>query len=453
MPTDRRGLGHIADRPRVRPALARPACSALLDRPPRPPSTTRPRGAPLLLLLGILTAIASLSIDMYLPALPAIAVDLHAAPGLLEATLAAFFAGFALGQLAYGPLSDRIGRRPPLIGGLALYTVASIVCATAATPGVLIAGRAAQALGGAAALVIARAVVRDLYDAQDAARVFSRLILIMGLAPVLAPSLGSLLLVRFSWRAVFWLLAAFGAACMVATMRRLPETSPRTATGGLATVAGGYLRIFRDLRFVGLALGGGFAAAGMFAYIAASPFVFIEQLGLSPRQFAIVFGCNAFALIGNSQLESLPAAAIDAGADPRPAALRDGRLGDRHRGAGLDRRDVVAAARRRPVRLRRHHRRGRPQHHRGGAGPLRRGRRVGVGAARRRCSSAWRRWPASPSARGTTAPRGRSAPSSSSAASPRGSAARWRRRSSVPFRRSLTARICHRAGRRGTMRR
>jgi DHA1 family bicyclomycin/chloramphenicol resistance-like MFS transporter len=275
------------------------------DRAPTPrPASIAPRltGARLLLLLGILTAIASLSIDMYLPALPAIAADLRAAPGLLEATLAAFFAGFALGQLAYGPLSDRIGRRAPLIAGLALYTVASAVCALAATPAVLIAGRAAQALGGAAAIVIARAVVRDLYDAQDAARVFSRLILIMGLAPVLAPSLGSLLLVTFSWRAVFWVLAAFGAACMAATIRGLPETSPRLAAGGLATVAAGYLRIFRDLRFVGLALGGGFAAAGMFAYIAASPFVFIEQLGLSPRQFAIVFGCNAFALIGNSQL-------------------------------------------------------------------------------------------------------------------------------------------------------
>ena len=262
----------------------------------------RSRGGRLLLLLGILTAIASLSIDMYLPALPAIAADLQAAPGLLEATLAAFFAGFALGQLVYGPLSDRIGRRMPLIGGLGLYTVASIVCATATSPALLIAGRAAQALGGAAALVIARAIVRDLYEAQDAARVFSRLILIMGLAPVLAPSLGSLLLVRFSWRAIFWVLAAFGAACLVATARRLPETSPRTASGGLGTVAAGYLRILRDLRFVGLALGGGFAAAGMFAYIAASPFVFIEQLGLSPRQFAVVFGCNAFALIGNSQL-------------------------------------------------------------------------------------------------------------------------------------------------------
>ncbi|MEO5823445.1 MAG: multidrug effflux MFS transporter [Vicinamibacteraceae bacterium] len=282
--------------------------SASLDRPASTtpgPVDTRPRGAPLLLLLGILTAIASLSIDMYLPALPAIAADLRAAPGLLEATLAAFFAGFALGQLVYGPLSDRVGRRAPLLGGLALYSVASIVCAMAATPGVLIAGRTAQALGGAAALVIARAVVRDLYDAQDAARVFSRLILIMGLAPVLAPSLGSLLLVRFSWRAVFWLLAAFGVACLIATARRLPETSPRTAAGGLSTVVRGYLRILADLRFVGLALGGGFAAAGMFAYIAASPFVFIEQFGLSPRQFAIIFGCNAFALIGNSQLNRL----------------------------------------------------------------------------------------------------------------------------------------------------
>jgi DHA1 family bicyclomycin/chloramphenicol resistance-like MFS transporter len=151
-------------------------------------------------------------------------------------------------------------------------------------------------------MVIARAVVRDLYDAQDAARVFSRLMLIMGLAPVLAPSLGSLLLVKFSWRAVFWVLAAFGVACIVAVARRLPETSPRTATGGLATVVSGYARILGDWRFVGLAMAGGFAGAGMFAYIAASPFVFIEQLGLSPRQYAMVFGSNAVALIGHSQL-------------------------------------------------------------------------------------------------------------------------------------------------------
>jgi DHA1 family bicyclomycin/chloramphenicol resistance-like MFS transporter len=259
-------------------------------------------GSPhLLLLLGILTAIASLSIDMYLPALPAIARDLRAAPGLLEATLAAFFAGFALGQLAYGPLSDRIGRRPPLLGGLALYVVSSIVCATATTPQVLIAGRAAQALGGCAALVIARAIVRDLYDAREAARVFSRLMLIMGLAPVLAPSLGSLLLARFSWRVIFWVLAAFGVACIVAAARRLPETSPRAAGGGVGTVVTGYGRILADLRFVGLAMAGGFAGAGMFAYIAASPFVFIEQLGLSPRQFAILFGSNAVALIAHSQ--------------------------------------------------------------------------------------------------------------------------------------------------------
>jgi DHA1 family bicyclomycin/chloramphenicol resistance-like MFS transporter len=259
----------------------------------------------LLLLLGILTAIASLSIDMYLPALPAIARDLHAAPGLLEATLAAFFAGFALGQLVYGPLSDRIGRRPPLLGGLALYVIASIVCAIATTPQVLIAGRAAQALGGCAALVIARAVVRDLYDARDAARVFSRLMLIMGLAPVLAPSLGSLLLARFSWRVIFWVLAAFGVACIVAAARRLPETSPRVAAGDIGAVVGGYARILGDLRFVGLAMAGGFAAAGMFAYIAASPFVFIEQLGLSPRQFAILFGSNAFGLIAHSQFNRL----------------------------------------------------------------------------------------------------------------------------------------------------
>jgi DHA1 family bicyclomycin/chloramphenicol resistance-like MFS transporter len=280
--------------------------SAIADLPASTNNAgTRPRGTALLVLLGVLTAIASLSIDMYLPALPAIAIDLRAAPGLLEATLAAFFAGFALGQLVWGPLSDRVGRRAPLLTGLALYGVASAVCALAATPALLIAGRAVQAFGGCAALVIARAVVRDLFDAQDAARVFSRLMLIMGLAPVLAPSLGSLLLVKLSWRAVFWVLTAFGAACITAVSTRLPETSPRTATGGIGMVVGGYLRILADLRFVGLALAGGFAAAGMFAYIAASPFVFIEQLGLSPRQYAIIFGSNAFGLIGLSQLNRL----------------------------------------------------------------------------------------------------------------------------------------------------
>ena len=299
----------------------------------------------------------------------------------------------------------------------------------------LIAGRAAQALGGAAALVIARAVVRDLYDAQDAARVFSRLILIMGLAPVLAPSLGSVLLVRFSWRAVFWVLAAFGAACMIATMRRLPETSPRTASGGLGTVAGGYLRIFRDLRFVGLALGGGFAAAGMFAYIAASPFVFIEQLGLSPRQFAIIFGCNAFALIGNSQLNrfrlrhSTPAQIlgrqlyVTAGSAIVIAALAwIGTSSWLLLAAGLF--VYVGTI--------------------GAVGPNTTAAALPATARtpdrRRRCSarssSAWRRSPASPSARGTTAAPGRSAPSSSSAAWRRGSAARWRRRTRCPFRRT-----------------
>jgi DHA1 family bicyclomycin/chloramphenicol resistance-like MFS transporter len=263
---------------------------------------TRPRGTALLVLLGILTAIASLSIDMYLPALPAIAADLRAAPGLLEATLAAFFAGFAIGQLVWGPHSDRVGRRRPLLVGLAIYVVASSICALATTPAILIAGRGAQAFGGCAALVIARAVVRDLFDAQDAARVFSRLMLIMGLAPVLAPSLGSLLLVKLSWRAVFWVLTGFGLACIAAVAMRLPETSPRAATGGPATVLAGYGRILSDLRFLGLAMAGGFAAAGMFAYIAASPFVFIEQLGLSPRQYAVIFGSNAFGLIGLSQL-------------------------------------------------------------------------------------------------------------------------------------------------------
>jgi DHA1 family bicyclomycin/chloramphenicol resistance-like MFS transporter len=273
------------------------------------PATIQPAAhGRLLLLLGILTAISPLSIDMYLPAFPAIARDLSAGPGTMERTLAVFFVGLSIGQLAYGPISDRVGRRGPLLVGLAVYTLASIGCAVAGSAAALIGLRLAAALGGCAALVIARAVVRDCFEARDAARVFSRLMLIMGVAPILAPLGGSALLAGFGWRAIFWVLAAFGAACIAGVLHVLPETRPAGAAlsppgrDALAGAARAYLRLLRHAGFVGYALAGGSAIAGMFAYIAGSPVVFIEGYGLAPGRYALLFGTNAGALIAASQL-------------------------------------------------------------------------------------------------------------------------------------------------------
>ncbi|HEY8551437.1 MAG TPA: multidrug effflux MFS transporter [Vicinamibacterales bacterium] len=258
-----------------------------------------------MLLLGVLTAISPLSIDMYLPAFPAIADALGAAPGVLEWTVATFLIGLAAGQLLYGPVSDRAGRRRPLLAGLVIYALASVVCARAMTPATFLAARLAAALGGCAALVIARAVVRDLYAVQDAARVFSILMLVMGIAPILAPPFGALLLEHLGWRAIFWLLAIFGVVCTAGVALWLPETRPGAGIAAplsLRSVARTYAALLRDPVFTGYALAGGVASAGMFAYIAGSPFLFVERHGFSPGQFAILFGLNAAGLIAASQI-------------------------------------------------------------------------------------------------------------------------------------------------------
>ena len=258
----------------------------------------------LTLLLGALTAFAPMSIDMYLPSLPAIEREFGAAAGSAQATLAAFFAGLAIGQAAYGPAADRWGRRPPLIFGLSFYLLASIGCAFATGIGSLAALRFAQALGGCAGMVIARAVVRDLFDAQQAARMFSLLVLIMGAAPILAPFLGAQILLLASWRAIFWALALFGAVCLAACALGLPETRPATTlrprSVGAALV--GYARLLADRRFLGYALAGGVAQAGLFAYITGSPALFIETYGVPPQRFGWLFAINAVGLIGASQV-------------------------------------------------------------------------------------------------------------------------------------------------------
>jgi DHA1 family bicyclomycin/chloramphenicol resistance-like MFS transporter len=258
----------------------------------------------LTLILGALTAFAPMSIDMYLPGLPALGREFRADPGSVELTLTAFFVALALGQALYGPLADRFGRKAPLYVGLTLYIVASAACALAPDIYTLIGLRFLQASGGCAGIVVARAVVRDLFDSREAARMFSLMMLVMGSAPILAPIAGGYLLVWLGWRSIFWVLAGFGVLCVIGVAAWLPETRPHGARTSLGVVGAitGYARLLRDRAFVGYALAGGFAQAGMFAYIAGSPSVFIDFFGLSATAYGWLFGANAFALITASQI-------------------------------------------------------------------------------------------------------------------------------------------------------
>ncbi|GAB3630471.1 Bicyclomycin resistance protein [Pandoraea terrae] len=257
-------------------------------------------------ILGILSAIGSLSIDMYLPALPSIARELNTNASAVQLTLASFFIGLGVGQLVHGPLADRFGRKRPLYVGLAVYTLASAGCALAVNIEMLIGFRLLQALGGCACFVIARAMTRDLFDTQTAARVFSRMTLIMGAAPILAPLIGGQMLLVVSWRAIFWVLTAFGALCFYLSWRGLPET--REGAAGeqhwLATAWHNYGFLLRDREFMGNALAGGVAQAGMFAYITGSPFVFIELYGVPPSSYGWLFGLNACGIIFGSQINA-----------------------------------------------------------------------------------------------------------------------------------------------------
>jgi len=241
---------------------------------------------------------------MYLPAFRDIQNSFGTSIENVELSVSTFFIGMSLGQLIYGPLADRFGRKAPLYAGLTLYVIGSAACALAADIDLLIAARFVQASGGCAGIVIARAVVRDLFEAQAAARMFSLMMLVMGSAPILAPIAGGYLLVWLGWRSIFWVLAAFGIACLAGVAAWLPETRPDSARSrhGVAGTLAAYARLLRDRRFLGYALAGGFAQAGMFAYIAGSPPVFIDFFGLSATAYGWLFGANALALIASSQI-------------------------------------------------------------------------------------------------------------------------------------------------------
>ena len=243
-------------------------------------------------------ALGPLSVDMYLPALPAIAGELAASYAEVQQSLSAFVLGLGAGQLLFGPLSDRVGRRPVLAAGLILYALASGALALASDVPQLVLLRFLQALGGAAGVVLARAIVRDLFEGIEAARALAFVMLVTGIAPLLAPLIGGWLLLLASWRAVFWLLAAFGALILLAARLVLPETR----RPGVATPAWGrsFLIPLTDRATLGFMLAGGFAFAGMFAYIAATPFVYIELFHVSPQHYGLLFGLNVIGIMTGS---------------------------------------------------------------------------------------------------------------------------------------------------------
>lgn len=267
----------------------------------------------LALVLGALTAIGPLAIDMYLPALPTIAREFSATAASVQASLAAYYIGIAIGQAFYGPLSDRVGRKPALFLGLGIFLVASIGCASATSVPMLVLFRLLQALGGCAPIVVPRAVVRDYFDQHGSVRMLSLLMLVMGLAPILAPLVGGQLLVHFGWRSVFWLLATYAAIWFTLVAFLLPESLPleRRSRHSIGEILITYGSLLRDRVYMGHALAGALIFSGLLAYIAGSPFVFIEIFHVPPERFGLFFGTNALGIIAGSQINRWLATRLD----------------------------------------------------------------------------------------------------------------------------------------------
>jgi DHA1 family bicyclomycin/chloramphenicol resistance-like MFS transporter len=258
-----------------------------------------------ILILGALSAFGPLAIDFYLPAFPAMALAFGTDEQHVQLTLAAYFLGLSIGQLAYGPVADRFGRRIPLLIGVGLFTAASLLCAYAPNLDWLIGARFIQALGGCAGMVISRAVVSDKCDAVGSAKVFSQLMLVMGLAPILAPMLGGLLVNTTGWQSIFLALTGFSALAGLAVALGLPESMPaHLPRQPLSGALHQYGRLLKDPVYLGHALTGGIAIAGMFSYIAGSPFVIIKLYGIPAEHFGWFFGVNAAGFILVAQVNA-----------------------------------------------------------------------------------------------------------------------------------------------------
>lgn len=264
------------------------------------------RGAALIVTLGILAAFGPMSIDMYLPSLPTLQSDFAATTSQVQLTLSGFTIGFGVGQLIYGPLSDRLGRKGMLISGIALYVVTSALCAVEQDIDRLIVLRFIQALGGGAGTVMTRAIVRDLYDKDAAARVLSLMVLVTMLAPLVAPFVGGYILKWTGWRAIFWLLTGFGVLCLVLTVFRLPETLPpdRRRKSSLVQMIGGFGIVLRHRQSVGYMICGALSFGGMLAMLSGTPFIFIQLFGVAPEHFAYFFAVSVVAVILGAYVNS-----------------------------------------------------------------------------------------------------------------------------------------------------
>jgi DHA1 family bicyclomycin/chloramphenicol resistance-like MFS transporter len=248
-------------------------------------------------------ALGPLAMDMYLPALPMLEAEFGATPARVQQTVSAYLFGMAIGQLAMGPLTDRFGRKPPLLGGLAVFALASIGCAVAHSIGSFVLLRFVQALGGSSIMVVVRAVIRDRFDAIQSARVLSLMMLVMGAAPILGPLGGGWLLVAASWHWIFWLLAVYAVFCIVTAFVFLDESHPAHArTGSVAGALAGMLPLTHNRLFFGPVLVFMSSFGAFFAYLAAAPFVFIRYFGIPAEHFGLYFGANALGFIMVSQL-------------------------------------------------------------------------------------------------------------------------------------------------------
>jgi DHA1 family bicyclomycin/chloramphenicol resistance-like MFS transporter len=254
----------------------------------------------IIIILGLLSAIGPFSIDMYLPAFPTIANDLHTSVSGVSLSLSSFFIGISLGQLIYGPFLDTINRKTPLCAGLALYFFASLGCMWATSVNALIGLRLIQALGGSAGLVTSRTIVRDLFSVSDSAKIFSRLMLLIGISPIIAPLFGSYITATLGWQYIFLMLSILALSLLIAVYFFIPETKQQDAVrhGG----SGKYLSILKEPQFYKYAISSSFSASCFYVYLANSPLVFMKVYGMSARHYGAVFAILAAGLIGASQL-------------------------------------------------------------------------------------------------------------------------------------------------------
>ncbi len=255
------------------------------------------------IVLGLLSVIGPVAIDMYLPALPAIGADLGASDATIQQSLMAYMAAVAVCQLAYGPLSDMFGRKPPLYFGMAIFTLGSILCAMAPNAEMLIFARFLQGVGACASMSLPRAIVRDNYTGAEAAQLMSLIMLVFSVSPILAPLSGSLVIAIADWRAMFWVMGAVGVLGFALLAFALKETRPKEARldSGLGSAIRAYGKLLRDSRFLGLTLIGTFGMSSFMAFLGNSSFVYIDHFGLTPTQYSLAFSTNAISFFAASQ--------------------------------------------------------------------------------------------------------------------------------------------------------